>query len=342
MTDEARQFMQRHPNVVPTLGQLKGGWVRSLEERAKALPFIGEQIKRREQEAIEGWNRNVVERAIPPGGGTLPKSVRTGQEAIAEVQDRFTQAYDEIWEGKTFDLDGLKPQLLWADQTATQYLPGDAARRVTARVKQINSEVSDETSGIGASRIDDQLREFAMTARQKGYPDEAKLYDQLRKQFRELLGPETSGRLNEVDAAFRQWIPVESAAAYKAAGRNEGIFTPSDLLGASRASSDSVRKRDFSAGNAPQQREAQLAGRVLGNELPQPGPGTAEKILGPAALVMAPQVAFPAAAGLLPYTRAGQKALAGKYPWQGKMRTLSEILAEGGVTRATSGAAIEE
>lgn len=103
-----------------------------------------------------------------------------------------------------------------------------------------------------------------------------------------------------------------------------------------------MRKRGFAAGKAPQQQEAQLANRVLGNELPQPGPGTAEKIVGPAALLLAPKLAVAGAAGLLPYSRAGQKMLAGKYPWQPPLKTLTEMLAEGGVSPGTVGAAIEE
>lgn len=346
VTPSARAFMAEHPDVVPTLGQMKNGWARGMEERATALPFIGEQIKRRQREALEQWNRDVTERALPPltgeGVAALPRGSRTGQESIAAVQDAFGDAYDDVFKGKQFDLsgDGNASSMIrhLAEDPA---LPSDAAERVTKRLGQIADNLeAGAVSGTYASRVDDQLREFARSARQNGFDDEAGFYEEARKAFRAGLPKQVDARLAELDTAYRQWVPVERAAAYK--GATEGIFTPSQLLGASRASSDTVRKRGFAAGRAPQQREAQLANRVLGSRLPEPGPGTAEKILGPAALVVAPKIAIPAAAGLLPYSRAGQKMLAGKYPWQPPLKTITEMLAERGVTPGTVGAAIEE
>ena len=353
VTDDAAAFMREHTNVIPTLGQMKGGMVRAAEERLKAVPFVGEQIKKREREAIEQWNRNLSERALPsasaPNGPMprprLPEGVRTGQESIAHVQDRFTDAYDSIFKDRKFELGGDGSVAARFDDLADNLaLPKDASERAQSRLKDMAEMMeTTSTSGEAASRIDDNLREFARSARQNGFSDEADIYDFARKIFRGGLPKDVNARLREIDAAYRDWVPVERAAAYKNAGATEGVFSPSQLLGASRASSDTVRKRGFAAGKAPQQQEAQRAGRVLSNDITDlgKGPGTAEKILGVGAFLN-PAVAAPFIPTLVPYSKAGAKALAGKYPWQGKLRTLSDILAEQGVTAGRTGAAIEE
>lgn len=282
MTDEVAGMVAR--DIPLTSGQSGNRVGKFVEERvAPLLPFASGAVKRRRAEGVEAWNLDLLNRSNP-----LPDQPITeaGNAGVAQVQKRFSDAYAKLW---NTPVQGGR----W-DQGAAlgnaERLPEEAAKRVKARLTaqhaDLNAGLDDKgVSPVALERVDDQLRLYAQQARRAGYPDEAEAYDLARESFHESLPAEMLGELRRLDKAYRQWVPVETAAGYKGAATQGGIISPTHLQAAARASDKTVRKRKYATGNAPQQREATNAAKVFGAELPEPGPGTGEKIAAMAYLI---------------------------------------------------------
>lgn len=134
------------------------------------------------------------------------------------------------------------------------------------------------------------------------------------------LPPEVNSMVAEINARYQQYKTLQRAAGMSAAQREGGVVTPAHVLNSIKARDTSPGKSRWAEGTAPGQQAAQRAQRVLGDELPTVGPGTAEKTL-PLLLVgslaagnYAPLAYTGALAGLA--TRQGQRYMAGGYPWQ--------------------------
>jgi hypothetical protein len=90
------------------------------------------------------------------------------------------------------------------------------------------------------------------------------LRDSMKSKDRKVMSEYT-----KTQAAFRQFLPVRSAVVK--ANRQEGVFTPSQLLKGSEKADTSAGKRVTARGEAPQQRYGQQGAEALASNVPNSG-----------------------------------------------------------------------
>ncbi len=184
------------------------------------------------------------------------------------------------------------------------------------------------------SQLDDQIT----AAWRAGDADKAGQLSAMRDAVEGLrtrgLPPEVQSMKAPIDEAYANFKTLSRAAAMMGAQKTEGIVTPQQLLNAIRAGDKTGGKQAFAEGTARGQQAALQAQKVLGDTLPEVGPGTGEKL---APLLMLSGLAggglgfAPAGyAGLVAAlaTKPGQKYLAGALPGQQLARQYSPQIAE--------------
>lgn len=279
-----------------------------------------------------------------------------GQEGMRKLAERFNQAYDAVYEGRRIPIDDAFGNEVSQIARATEaYTPGAAAdvggairrmndtlragtettRTVSPIVDVAGNPFASETLGhAGVSnqnfkRALDQLNDSVTSAWRAGDAERAQALELVRDAVTGLrqrgLPPEVQSMLRPVNDAYANYKLLQRASASMGAVRNEGIVTPLQMTNAVKALDKSAGKARTTQGTARGQQAAQNAQKVLGSELPEVGPGTAEKLalmggaytLGPAGM-----------AGLALLTRPGQRALQGGYGFQEAVRNRPDLLAD--------------
>lgn len=367
VTPEARELMAQGVDV-PLWKGSTNKTLRNVAERAKALPVTGDIMKGQERKAIEQWNRQLIDKATPPlpvvndAGRVLRWETqqvgKTGQEGIEALGERFNQAYDALYAGRSVPIDaGFGRELGEIAAAARNYTPG-AADTVEGAIRRVNdtllkgtetttatSQILDasgkpfmsETAGrVGVSsanfkRALNDLDTSISTAWKKGDDEAAESLMQVRDAMHALrekgLPPEVAAELQGVNSAYANFKTLQRAAGTLGAAKQGGVVTPRQQLNAIRARDRTPDKSAFAMGKARGQQAAQSAESVLGSELPEIGPGTAEKMMLVSGLGlgwMAPSAL--AAAGLV--TRPGQRFLQGGYGFQEAVRNNPQLLAD--------------
>lgn len=285
-----------------------------------------------------------------------PNEVREiGQSGMRALHDRFNKAYDALYQGRTIPLDeAFDAEVRGITQAAEAYTPGAAAdvagavRRMgdtlrkgvepTRNVSPILDAsgrpiVSEQAGHAGVSsqnfkRALDELNDAVTNAWRAGDAEKAGALEAVRDAVTGLrergLPPQVQSMLKPVNDAYANYKLLQRASSGIGAMRKEGVVTPLQMTAAVRAADRSAGKSATAQGTARGQQAAQRAQNVLGSELPEVGPGTAEKLaLGGLGMWMG----APALGGLL-LTRPGQRALMGGYGWQGALRDNPQMLAD--------------
>lgn len=282
-----------------------------------------------------------------------------GQEGMRALHGRFNQAYDAIYQGRKIPVDdAFEGELRSIGEAATNYTPGAAPDvggliRLVGDTLRKGTETTTRTSPIlnaaGAPITSQQLGHAAVNPQQvknaldiandavtnawrAGDADKARAFEGVRDAVQALrergLPPEVQQMLGPVNAAYAKYKLLQRAGSSVGAMRREGIVTPAQMTTAIKASDKTAGKSATAMGTAGGQQAAQRANRVLGSELPEVGPGTAEKmalLTGAAGLGWAAPGALGAAAFLTPQ---GQRLMMGGYGWQGGVRNAADRIAD--------------
>jgi len=291
---------------------------------------------------------------------------RVGQEGMRELNENFGKAYDALYRGRTIPVDDTfaREMDLIAQQTDA-YLPGisaevqgvmrranDTLRAGTESTKAVSPildasgkpMVTEQLGHAGVSsqnvkRALDEVNESITSAWRKGDEEKARALELVRDAISDLrlrgLPPQVQSMLKPVNEAYANYKLLQRASGSMGAVRNEGIVTPLQMTNAVKANDRTLGKSATTQGIARGQQEAQRAQRVLGSELPEVGPGTAEKLALMTGLAGMGWMAPTAAAGSLLLTRPGQRVMLGGYGWQQSLRDnpqrLADILRSAGV-----------
>jgi hypothetical protein len=345
-TREAAQLLAE--NIPLTVGMAKGGALQQIEQQLAKVPIIGGAIRKRQQEALEAWNRQLLNRVMPEG-----ETAFAGHQGFKDATTAFKQSYEKLW-SNPINLSLRKLQDLWGKTAidAQQTLAPDLASATSAKLYKMFTETlvpanGREVSGAAVSKIDDELRHEAILAARRGMGDQAQLLSQARQQLRSLLPEGVSAELGRIDGLYAQFIRLRRAAGYKGAAANGGTFTPDQLLGAATALDKSAGKGATARGEALMQPEATAAQQVLGTVGGKP-PGPLEN----AALALGSVAALPATlTGRAAYSAPMQRYATGQTEWQQVIDSLFnnspapaliDALRRRGVTPGTVGAAVEE
>jgi hypothetical protein len=277
----------RDPNVQKLLeegvplppGQMSGGAFRRVENALDHIPFVGDLVRNRGRNAVEGLDRAAINRSLKPIGQQLPKDIDVGREGVAFAQDTIGDAYGRVLSRMpAIRLDQQFNQDLAALNQVSASLPGDLAKAFDGYVQQrlvprlANGGVMD---GQTMKMVDGELGLLA-----KNYSTSSDAGQrELGKVFRDLKGvvfglaernyPAEAPALKRLAEAYGNLAVVENAAGM--AGAKGGVFSPNQLNAAVKKGDPSVRDRQFAAGRARMQDLSDAASAVMPPTVPDSG-----------------------------------------------------------------------
>ena len=285
-----------------------------------------------------------------------------GSEGLQELSKRFNDAYGALYGTRGVPVDdAFVSQLRGIVRDAQAYLPG-VADDVAGAVRKAEDTLMGLTSptvqrqggqtvgkGIVSSRIKapvtetvqlgrevvphsnvkqalDDINNAITAAYKSGNGEKAEALQKVRSSIEALrsrgLPPEVAAQADEINKAYAKFKTLSRASSMLGAQKQGGVVTPGQQLNSIRARDKSPDKAAFARGTAPGQQQALTAQQVYGNQLPDIGPGTAEKLL-PFVGMGLPMMGMDAGATALLGTQTGQNLLMGKYGWQGGVRNYS-------------------
>jgi hypothetical protein len=290
-----------------------------------------------------------------------------GSEGLRELSKRFNDAYGALYGTRGVPVDQtFASQIRGIVNDAKAYMPG-VADDVAGAVRRAEDTLMDLTSptvtrqggqtvgkGIVSSRIKapvtqtvtpgrevvphsnvktalDDINNAITAAYKSGNGEKAEALSAVRSAIESLrargLPPEVAAQADEINKAYAKFKTLSRASSMLGAQKQGGVVTPGQQLNSIRARDKSPDKAAFSRGTAAGQQQALTAQQVYGNQLPDIGPGTAEKLL-PFVGMGLPMMGMDAGATALLGTQTGQNLLMGKYGLQGGVRNYSPFLIE--------------
>ncbi len=290
-----------------------------------------------------------------------------GSEGLRELSKRFNDSYGALYGTRGVPVDQtFTSQLKGIVNDAKAYMPG-VADDVAGAVRRAEDTLMDLTSptvtrqggqtvgkGIVSSRIKapvtqtvtpgrevvphsnvktalDDINNAITAAYKSGNGEKAEALSAVRSAIESLrargLPPEVAAQADEINKAYAKFKTLSRASSMLGAQKQGGVVTPGQQLNSIRARDKSPDKAAFSRGTAAGQQQALTAQQVYGNQLPDIGPGTAEKLL-PFVGMGLPMMGMDAGATALLGTQTGQNLLMGKYGIQGGVRNYSPFLIE--------------
>lgn len=326
---DVQQLIQNGVN--PTIGQILGPSASRYEQVATSVPLLGDFIKSGRYGATEEFNRGAINQALAPIGETLEAS-GAGREAIKEMQDKISDAYDAV-----------KPQLGWTTtspavgtyQTGMQTLrnnvamslPKDSADKFNDAIDRLVNLRMSPGGGMTGESFQEAKSDLGKMAIGLASNPSGDFWDkklsgalfqaqQIMRNAQNVADPVAGAQLTNVDNAFAHSLRINNAG--NRLGGEPGVFSPPQLQAATKAMDPSMRQNAFAAGDALMQDYAEAGRRVLGNTVPDSGtPFRSAAMLAGGALAgheFSPALAMGlggvGAATALPYSGLGRAAIA--------------------------------
>jgi len=282
VSEAAQALYDRGIRLTP--GQMMGGATQRVEQAASSTPIAGAAVDRARTEAIEDFNRVVINDALQSIGKKVPDDV-AGRDAFKAADDILGKEYRRVLAPikltKTAELsaavksvvDDYAPEL---GEAGAKRLQAIIDKNVTGRFgetgtisgkvfKEIDSTLGTEGAKMKASLDYDTNKTGDALIDVKNA-----LFEQVAKQNK------NADAIRAVDTAYRRMIPVEKAV--EKVGGTGDTFTPAQLLTGVKQASPKVRggRRKFARGEAEMQQLAEQGKEVLGA---LPDSGTARNIM---------------------------------------------------------------
>lgn len=264
--------------VKPTVGQLAGKGFSRAEEALTSIPVSGDLIKAGQRGAIEDFNRGTINQALAPIGEKLDPATPLGRKAIDEATTKVGAAYDKLVPSLTAQVDPQFAQGIQGLVALSKNLPADQADQFK---KIITNEVLSKFSPNGTmtgqtfKEVESTLGQMATDYSNSSVVAERYFGNALRQaqdEMRQLLtrsNPDAAAELQANNTAYAMLKRVQGASVSSV--KNEGVFTPSQLLMAIRAQDPSLGKGSFARGNALMQMFGEAGENILGSKLPDSG-----------------------------------------------------------------------
>ena len=310
--------------VTPTPGQILGGGFKRAEEGLTSVPIVGDAIKSGQRRSLEEFNKAALNRTLEPIG---EKVSSVGREGLEEATGKLSNAYETL-------LPKLKVKADEAFSHEIDTLRQMATNLPEAQAKQFENIIANEVIGKFTSsgnmtgetmkQVESKLGQMVRGYKGNQDFDKRQLADalsQVQSALKSMVtrnNPQHAPELAAINKGYANLIRVENATGRL--GAEEGVFNPSQLMGAVRATDSSLRKGKFARGDAMMQDLAEAGKNVLSNKLPDSGtPYRAIVNAGAAggAAMLNPKLAAAALLAKGLYTAPGQKlsaALLAKRP----------------------------
>lgn len=296
--------------VTPSIGQALGGYANKLEQQGTSLPWVGDRIAAARNRGQNTFENAFINRSQSPIGTRVQGS---GHDAIADAHRNVTQALDNAenaiggmhldqgFQQAHMDLTDMVQSLTPANQRRFNQVYQDHVLGKTTPTHAgdtlLGPTYADALSNLGT------LADTAM----KNPMVESQNYGSALRQLRQNLidsgyrqNPQAQALHQQAREAYANLMRVEDAV--RAAGNNEGHFTPAQANNAVK--SGRGPKTAFAQGTALGQDLTNAGQTVLGNRVPDSGTA------GRALLAMLHPGAIPGMiAGGLAYSPGMQRAM---------------------------------
>lgn len=285
-----------------TPGQAGGKVANDIEQKLTSVPVTGLAIQSARNESVRSFNIATINKALEPIGEKLSPKAEAGYKAVGQMQQKISAAYDKLLPKLTFRADqpladdfqkisGMAAELPPPQRDTYQAILTNRIARRLAPNGTMNGETFNEvdgelghlakiytTSPDGAQRLlGNALREVQESLR-----------DALERQ-----NPENSARLADIRKSFAMSARVDAAAANRV--KSAGVFTPGDLLAASKRGDASARRKAFARGDALLQEWGAAGEKYLGSTVPDSGTAGRSALLGAGGVALNPALGIPLA-----------------------------------------------
>jgi len=302
-----------------------GGMIRSLEEGASSIPFVGSPIAGARQQSVETFNRAAINRALAPIGSQLPKGTNAGYEAVENAQRQLGQAYEDVLPRVTARIDDdFDIDLSALNDRAQAELTEPLARQFDNIIQQrVFRNIPDDEviQGANFKTIESELGALSREYRTALDPQNralSRLLDDTQDVVRDLVArqnPAEAGRIRNINRGYANLVRVEQAAGSTASQATEGVFSPTQLgVASARGAGRSANAREGAL-----MQDLAVAGRnIIPSRVGDSGTATRGAITGlvaggAAGVPLAGTLAIPVIATSVLYSRPAQAALNAVY-----------------------------
>lgn len=284
----ASEAAVRGVGVTPTIGESLGGTARKIEDFIAGVPGLGEFVKDAKLRAIDQWNKGTINKSL----ANLPDNIKVpegifGGEAVAYANQAISKSYDDLYGKMTYTL-GKDTNNKLAALTQSKALTPDQQNIVQKALDSflfskldtplagssiMNApEKLSSVSGATMKGIESDLKSYAYNLLKKTQgqtADDLKagealldVVGTLKKDFYKQNAKTVNVKdLLKLDKAYSEMSVITDASSRAEAG----LFTPAQLMQASKANARKVSTRAFGEGRAVLQKDAQAAKEILGD-----------------------------------------------------------------------------
>lgn len=315
----AQQMLADRGVTQMTVGQLAGGILKSVEDKATSFPILGDFIQAGRKRSIESFNRSVANQALEPIGETLGRGTAAGHDTISEVHDKLGAAYDNIVPHLE-----LRPDQQWFQDLRQVYdrnvqmLPEQHQQQFSRILTQEFGRPA-PLDGEKVKVIESNLNRLAGKFSSSPDANQQLLGEALTstvaavRSNMERMNPAYAQELARINSGYAMYVRMRTAAANRRG--SEGVFTPGDLLTAIKRGDRSVGKGSFARGDALMQAFAEAGQKVLPSAYPDSGTAgrlMANVVAGSGAAYLDPRILAGTGAASVPYLRPSMYLL-GRY-----------------------------
>jgi len=272
LTPEVKKMISEKISMTP--GQIMGGFLKTLEDKATSLPVVGEAIASARKKGVEDFNRAAYKRALEPINGEVP--LATGREGVRYIKNQLEDAYDALLPKLTFKPDSTLYDSLSSLKKNVAGLKQEDALTVSNDVKDmIQSRISDKgiMDGSTFKIVEEDLNKIigdykGSTGSQATI---GRAYQQALADIRESLGrnnPKFAEELAKINTGYANYARIRNAGSR--AGTSE-MFTPAQLAAAVRQADKSAGKGQTATGQALMQDLTDAAEKVLPSQIKDSG-----------------------------------------------------------------------
>lgn len=300
--------------VTPTPGQLMGGAVNNVEEKAASFPFAGEAVATGRQAGVKQMNQALYREVLAPVGEQAPKDV--SRESVEEIGNKLSSRYQKVLPQMQFAPDQQFMQDLHGIAQDVSSLPEDIRNRFTAILDRnfLNQMHNGQLDGEGLKQVESALGQHARTVSTDTFQmDMANAVGDVQKALRDALmrqNPAQAPELQNINRAYANYSILREAASHVTDPTK--AIQPGQLQAAVRKADVTVGKGNFAKANARLQEFSDASVATLGSRVPDSGTGGRLGLIGllGGTAFISPQSALTGAAMSAMYgTEAGRKLM---------------------------------
>ncbi len=279
--------------VRQTPGQLMGGMGKDIEDKLTSVPILGHFIQNSRGRSVDSFNRAVANQALEPIGERIAPRTAAGHEMVAEVERKLGDQYDRLLPHLQFapdrqywtDINNIhqnqvrmlpQPQAEQFERILdTKLGPAIAAPRQVVGTPGTPRNANQPMTGTALKKVESDLNRIATNYSSSSDAAQRDLGSALTDVVRAMraniqrVNPAHAEQLQNINSGWAMYARIRDAAAARKAG--EGVFLPSDLLGAVKKGDKSVGKGAFARGDALMQDFAEAGQSVLPSKVPDSG-----------------------------------------------------------------------